>query len=405
MKARKLICAALSALFLWTGCAAGADEKAAEASAKREEEGNLPAEQPSLEWMEDRGLELGDSAVSYPALREGILPEALRDAINARILEDGAIPEYTARISQLISGGKLRVSWRGSVLGPVFSFAVAAEGAVVTLRSSYVWTGGNIDLQDGREVSWEELFSDPEAARERMETYLEESVAPELSAHLLSSDMTPLPERFRMTERGIVWMYPRERLSTLSDRAGDVLIPWTALREELDASEEGLPARMGIMAGLRTEEDAEKLKERAAAGEIPGIPARLGDSVQELTDRWRMLTDPDVDALGRVFALEGAEFRGVYLLTDYLSESWEESRVEGIRVEEGGVYGLIPGETAREDWLRLLGEPDHTLEMDAELAEAYRTVPGKRDYYVCGAHRLQLQADGTGTLVSVTLSE
>ena len=43
--------------------------------------------------------------------------------------------------------------------------------------------------------------------------------------------------------------------------------------------------------------------------------------------------------------------------------------------------------------------------MDAELAEAYRTVPGKRDYYVCGAHRLQLQADGTGTLVSVTLSE
>ena len=83
-----------------------------------------------------------------------------------------------------------------------------------------------------------------------------------------------------------------------------------------------------------------------------------------------MLTDPDVDALGRVFALEGAEFRNVYLLTDYLSESWDQSRVDGIRMDQGSLCGLAVGRTDRETWRQVLGEPEHTLEMDAEQAEA-----------------------------------
>ena len=43
--------------------------------------------------------------------------------------------------------------------------------------------------------------------------------------------------------------------------------------------------------------------------------------------------------------------------------------------------------------------------MDEETAEAYRTVPGSRDYYEFGDHRLQLHADEEGVLVSVILSE
>ena len=42
---------------------------------------------------------------------------------------------------------------------------------------------------------------------------------------------------------------------------------------------------------------------------------------------------------------------------------------------------------------------------DEEQAEAWRTVPGIRDYYEFGGHRLQLHADRDGILTSVILTE
>jgi len=363
--------------------------------------------------FEEKGLTLGESRIAYPALREGILEEDLQETINERILTDGNIREYAARVSQLISGGKLVASWRGRVLGNVFSFAVSAEGAVVSPRNTQVWTGGNLDLRDGHEVLLEELFSDPAAAKESMETWLEEEAAPELSPHLQNSQVTPLPDLFRITERGLIWMYPIEQLSTLSDRAGDILIPWSVIADQLDRTDEGFLSASGIAAwALPNGEDPEAalrdsltaLEARAADGSLPGIPAKLGDSVQALTEEWHLLTDPDVYALGRMFAPEGAEFQKVFLLTDYLSEDWEHSVVDGIRVDLGGFFGLTVGETDRDVWLRALGEPDYTIEFDEERAEAYRTVPGSRDYYTFGGHRLQLHSDGEGVLVSIILS-
>ena len=68
-------------------------------------------------------------------------------------------------------------------------------------------------------------------------------------------------------------------------------------------------------------------------------------------------------------------------------------------------WGVPFDQQETETWRRALGEPEHTIEMDAETAEAYRTVPGSRDYYVFGGHRLQLHADGNGVLTSVILTE
>lgn len=390
MRSRKLICAALSALLVW---AAG-----------------VSAAESAPDLLEEKGLELGQSRVAYPALREGAAEEGLRQEINGRILEDGGIREYLTRISQLISGGKLTVTWQGTVLGPVFSFAVSAEGAVSTPRSTHVWTGGNIDLRDGHEITEEEIFTDPAAARAAMEGWLEEEIAQDLSAHLLNSGLVPLPELFRMTERGLILMYPVDQLSTLSDRAGDVLVPWSAVREWLRLEEGGILSEMGVAAWLPAdaeglEKNAEAIRTAAAAGYIPGVPARLGDSVRALTDEWHLLTDPDVYALGRIFSPEGAPFQGASVTTDYLSESWENSRVDGIRVDQGGFYGLNIGETTAEAWRKALGEPDYSLELDGEQAEAWRTVPGIRDYYETGSHRLQLQADGEGILAGIQLSE
>ena len=478
---KRLIISALAMLTLLMGLLAETSREVAPASRAEAEEAAEAAGADffTVEDLEIRGLALGESSVSYPAFREGTMAEETLRQVNDRILEDGGIRDYLTRMSQLISGGKITVTWRGERMGPVFSFAVDASGAVTGPRLTHVWTGGNIDLRDGHEITLDELFSDPEGAGERMEAYLEERVAPELSAHLQNGNVTPLPDRFRMTPRGLIWMYPIDQLSTLSDRAGDILIPWHEIAEWMDLSPEGLPAALGVTewlpitgkdsknagdrepetagrtvqeenpensenpeitekpeitgitvsreaeteaamareaeteAAMAREAETEAAMAQAAAriramtteGRIPGIPAALGDDLSELTDAWHLLTDPDIYAGGRFFALEGAEFRNVFLMTDFLSESWEDSVVDGIRVDEGSVYSLTVGVTTREEWRALLGTPDFVIEMDEETAEAWRTVAGSRDYYVYGSHRLQLQGDEMGLLTAVILSE
>ena len=154
-----------------------------------------------------------------------------------------------------------------------------------------------------------------------------------------------------------------------------------------------------------TEERLPQLQRITQEGRIPDLPVKLGDSLGDAVDAWHLLTDPDLYENGRVFALEGALFRGVFLLTDNLSEGWEESRINGIRMDRGCLFGLAIGKTEATAWHQVLGEPDTTVSFDAEKAEAYRTVPGMRDYYAWGDHVLQLHSDENGTLVSIILTE
>ena len=355
--------------------------------------------------LEQRGLELGESTLAYPVVT-GLKDAELEKAVNDRILEDLRIPEYVTRISQLISGGKLKVGWRGGVLGDVLSCAVFAEGAVSSPRTEFVWSRSNIDLQDGHEITWEELFSEPEAAREGMEAWLEETIAPELSAHLLNGNVTPLPEAFYLTQRGPVLLYESDQWCTLSDRAGDLLIGWDEIQDWLDLSQGSIPDRIGASGMITlTEESLGALREMTEEGAIPSLPVRLGDSVRDAVAEWHLLIDPDLYENGRMFSLEGGLFRGVFLLTDYLSESWENSRVDGIRLDSGCLFGLRIGQTTAAEWHQMLGEPDTSVDFDGEKAEAYRTEPGTRDYYTWGEHTLQLHADEDGILISILLKE
>ena len=357
--------------------------------------------------VETRGLDLSaEIGIHYPAVT-GLEDAGLEEEINERIQEDNRIREYLARAAQLISGGSLRTEWTGGITGEeLFTCTVSAEGALETSRTTNVLTASNIDLRDGHEITFGELFTDEAAAREIIERYLEDEVAPELSAHLQNSETTPMPESFMIEPTGLRLLYPVEKLSTLSDRAGDIRIAWHHAREILDLSEGSILSRLGAKEMITlTPVTADKLKSAAAEGCLPGIPAVIGDNMQKLTDQYHLLTDPDGYEGGRMFAPEGGAFRKVYLLTDDLSRSWENSRAQGIRMDEGCAYGLCVGETAREDWLAAFGKPDHEAEITAEKAEANRIVPGRCDYYSCGGYNLQLYSDENGVLVSIMLTE
>ena len=92
-------------------------------------------------------------------------------------------------------------------------------------------------------------------------------------------------------------------------------------------------------------------------------------------------------------------------MTDDLSRDWEKSVVQGIRMDQGCLWGLCIGETLRTEWLDEMGEPDGSTGVGEEKAEANRLVPGTCDYYRCGEYLLQLYSDEEGTLVSIVLTE
>ena len=355
--------------------------------------------------IEDAGLDMTETlSVHYPVL-SGPGDEALLEQINTMIREDCHIGDYLARTAQLIAGGSLQVSWQGGIMGDVFSCAVSAVGAVENSRSTHVWNACTADLRDGRRITLSELFTDEEAGREQIRTYLEDEVLPELSAHLQNSELEPLPETFLLEPSGLTLLYPVSQLSTRGDQAGDIRIGWHVLKDVLNLDEDSIPDRIGVKQMITlTAESAEQLLAASAEGSLTGIPVKLGDSVQEMTDRYHLLTDPDGFEGGRLFALEGGCFRGVYLMTDDLTRGWENSKVEGIRMDQGCLWGLCVNETMREDWISVLGEPDGSAAIDEEKAEANRLVPGTCDYYSCGEYQLRLYSDDTGCLICIVLT-
>ena len=298
------------------------------------------------------------------------------------------------------------MEWTGGLLGNgVFSAKIniiRQQDGVFDQNEQY---GCNIDMMTGHEIALEDLLTE-EKARQATEEYLEYDVAPELSPHLLNAELVPLPETFLLEQTGITFLYPREKLSTLRNRAGEVKIGWNRLSDWLDIQENSIPERIGVSEMLElTEDSASKSRQMTKEGAFPDVPMRIGDRVKELTDQYQMLYDPDIYEGGRLFYLEGGCFRGVLLLTDYLSETWDESIVQGIRMDEGCAWGLVIGQTEQEQWRNVLGAPITTEQVDAEKAEAWRSETGERDYYQWDGHMLMLQSDESGKLCSMILME
>lgn len=352
---------------------------------------------------EDRGLDLSCGSVHYPVLPgEG----DLTGTVNDRILEDGNIKTYLTRLPQLLSGGEMNVSWTAETAGEIFSCVFSAEGALETRRNTHVWTTANVDLRTGEEISLASLFTDEVAALEKIGEILETEVAPELSAHLQNSELLPVPETFALSPAGLRLFWPVERLSTLSDRAGEVDLGWNEIADVLDLTPGSIADRLGLPAMLDlTEDSPAMLAECAEKGEIPGLPVTLDASLKEATDTYHLLTDPDFYENGRMFALEAGAFRNVWLLTDGLSDEWDNSLILGIRMDRGCLYGLCIGQTERSAWQMILGEPESSVDWDEDRAETNRAVPGICDYYTVGGRQLKLLSDTDGILRSLILMQ
>ena len=354
--------------------------------------------------INDMGLELMGSAVHYPQLT-GLDP-VVQTAVNAAIMKKGHINDRLSRMAALLNAPvKLNVSYTYTLQDDVFSCAILADGAVETSRATQVWSTVNFDLSTGQELTFADLFTDVNKATSFIETYLNEQVAPELSAHLPAGTLTPIPETFTISPTGLTLYYDVSAFRTLSDRAGTVTILWSELREHLRLGQADVLMAIGANGHIALGEDGEyHIPDALQSGSFTGIPAAIGQPMQELIDRYKLLTDPDIYEGGRMIALEDGAFRNVWLLTDALTEEFDQSTVQGIRADRLNFYGLCTGVTTIEAWRSALGKPDNTLTVDENRAESWRIVPGTSDYYTFGDYRLRLHADESGVLRSVFLT-
>ena len=365
-----------------------------------------------LPTLTSAGLELGIHSISYPQLT-GMTDEALQNDINQRILAAGDIENLLARLPLMMSGEvPMTIRWEGGLYGDWLSVAICASGPIAPDgRTTQVWASVNCNITDGRELTLQDLTDPLPSDSELLTTYLSDllewDIAPELSAHLENSAVTPLPDTWRMDATGLTLYYPIDQLSTLHSQAGVIQLCWYELAPVLNTfAVEGNPLYdMGALDYLTAGDHTRSaLFAACEKGQLPGLPVTIGEALQPLTDRYGLLTDPDLCQGGRLFSLEGGLWRNVQLLTDSLHDkTWEDSTVNGIRADRISLYGLCTGLTTRNDWQEVLGEPDYTVTIDADTADAWRMVPGVSDYYQVGPHTLQLHADEVGVLVTVML--
>lgn len=353
----------------------------------------------------DVALDLLGSSIHYPQLT-GLTDAEVQSAVNAAIMEAGAINERITRMAALANAPvKLNVSYAYTLAGDVFSCAILADGAVETSRSTQVWGTLNVDLRTGNEITFADLFTDADAAADAIAALLDEEIAPELSAHLAAGSLTPIPTAFTISPTGLTLYYDINSFRTLSDRAGTITLLWTELRTHLRLDEGDVLTAIGAAEHLTlNEQSAEKMADALSGGALPGIPATIGQPMQELIDRHALLNDPDIYEGGRMIALEDGAFRQVWLLTDALTEHFDQSEVQGIRADRLNFLGLCTGTTTIDEWRAALGEPDTTLLVDEARAESWRITPGTSDYYRLGEYRLRLHADEDGVLRTVFLT-
>ena len=355
--------------------------------------------------VRDMSLEMLGSSVHYPQLTS--LDPAVQSAVNAAVMDKGRINDRLTRMALLTNSPvKLSVSYAYTLQGEVFSCAILADGAVETSRSTQVWSTVNYDLRTGKEITFADLFDDVDRATAFIESYLDDQVAPELSAHLAAGSLTPIPAEFTISSTGLTLYYDIDDFRTLSDKAGTVTILWAELRDYLRLGQADVLMAIGVNDHIAlSEDDAYMIPDMLQSGDFIGIPAAIGQPMQELIDRFALLTDPDIYEGGRMIALEDGAFRNVYILTDALTETFDNSVVQGIRADRLNYYGLCTGNTTIDDWRAMLGDPDTTLAVNEARAESWRIVPGTSDYYTFGDYRLRLHADESGVLRSVFLTK
>lgn len=356
--------------------------------------------------IDDVRTAIGENYVAYPQLK-GMADEEVQQKINDDIVLSSGVANHLVTLATLgESSWGLQADYETAMLNEsVFSVIFSAKGKMPDAREGQAYAALSYDLSTGQRLTLDMLFEDVEAAVAWMEEDAVESFDKLSSGYMEFDEVTPLPrDSFTLDEDGITFWYPSDQLFLLSGYAGACRFTYEELSEWLLADEEALPQRLGLIGETLTDEAIKKaIEESAASGELPHIPVRLGEAMEEIVEAYRLAQTPDQFPGGRYFVMEAPAFRDVMLISDAIQSGYEASVLEGIQLRRGSMYGLMIGQTQRERWLSLLGEPDEVMTFSQSMAYDYGLPAGQSDIYHFGEYELRLHSDETQTLRAIQL--
>lgn len=321
------------------------------------------------------------------------------EKINRAILEKAHIQEYADLLPTFQMGSVgLRMDYRLTMAGFVdteakniegfdryVSILFSAEGKMLRGRPGQIYYPMTFDLLTGEEVTFDQLFSDPEGAKAFIETYLEENVEPALSTYLENNQLFPVPfDRFWLDQLNhITFLYEADQLSFLSGRAGAVSFRYCELEDYLDLTEDGILAHMPYRTFQSRIDDVQRqdnLLYLLSSGHL-GLTDRstylLGSPLSWVLKEYPPAADPGYYPSGACYELEDADYRGTLLLSDADGKVFT-----GLLTSRFEYGALKTGFTSLSDAIALLGrEPDAAYSLTAEEAEMYLVCAGDAAEY------------------------
>ena len=345
------------------------------------------------------------------------------EKINQAIQEKARIPEYLQLLSTLTLGGAglkmhcsvvlcMTVEDDAYVITDRYaSILFSAEGKMLSGRPSQVYYPMTFDLLTGEEVTFDQLFSDPDGAKSFIEEYLEEKVEPDLSTYLENNQLFPVPyDRFWLDGLGNIILYwENSQLSFLSGYSGAVSFRRSELAPWLDLTENGVIPHLAYdryALGQTVEKQAENLWYMLQTGRLIWSASIGTGSYLSVSGRnLRVTTDSGYYPGGAYLEVEEPRGRGTLILTDD-----SEDYVTGLLSGNADLFQIHTGETSLADAIAFLGrEPDAKIDIDEAAAELYRVCPGTAAVYQLEpwqsgpAHTFTLYADSEGIVQYVKL--
>ena len=363
------------------------------AAAEKSTFSDLPAWQALPVYVQDIIAEgPADSFVCYPLLvTDDDAYQMNVDKINEAIQTEASIPAYLQLLSTISEGGTgLKMDYELGALhdssdrmqlgNPYLSILFRVEGKMLQGRPSQVYYPMTFDLRTGDSVVFDDLFTDPDAAKERIEALLEEDVEPTLSTYLENSQLFPVPyDRFFLDGFGhLIIVYEQSQLSFLSGYSGSMSFRYSELVPPLGFSSSELQAYFEPV--LTASEETRQTFARQMMRFLPVAThhvIELGSELSDVLARFRSTTDSGYYPGGAYYEVEDANYRGTLVLTDETEET-----VTGLLTSRTDLMDIQTGKTALADAEAFLWEaPAMEMEIDETLAELYRVCPGTAAIY------------------------
>ena len=357
---------------------------------------------PALPTIEAVVMEQDGNRLAYPQITAGV-PAHVQQKINDDIILSADIVSHMITFASLTpeSLWGLQVSYETYATEQVLSILINAEGKMPNNRQGQSYTPLTYDLSTGDRLKVEALFTDSKAAQEWLEQEALRTLGEEISEYEDSAVLLPLPmERFTLDAHGITFWYEAEQFTTVAGKAGACRFDFSEIQPLL--LQEGLPLASGMLRPEMTaQQQSDAVMHSLESGKLEQLPVTLGESMQQIVAAYGLSRTPDEFPGGRYFVMEHPMFRSILLISDAMQAGYDHSVLEGIQLRRGDFCGLLGGESEREEWLALLGEPEQTIQMTEGMAYDYDLPVGTCDLYTHSGSTVRFYADEEGVLAAV----